>query len=61
LLLQRRVAAYLEKRNALIKQVAESDEWHRYLDGQPMLDMRVYQAASATPEKNKNLLASYTG
>ena len=51
-LLERKVAAYLQKRNALIKQVAESDEWHQYLDGQPELDMRVYQAASAIPSKN---------
>ena len=51
-LLERKVVAYLQKRNALIKQVAESDEWHQYLDGQPELDMRVYQAASAIPSKN---------
>ena len=51
-LLERKVVAYLQKRNALIKQVAESDQWHQYLDGQPELDMRVYQAASAIPSKN---------
>jgi ligand-binding SRPBCC domain-containing protein len=51
-LLERKVVAYLQKRNALIKQVAESDQWHQYLDGQPEVDMRVYQAASAIPSKN---------
>lgn len=30
---RRHVAQLLMERNAIIKQVAESDEWHRYLDG----------------------------
>jgi len=31
--LRRHVTAFLAERNALLKHVAESDEWHKYLDG----------------------------
>ena len=48
MLLKKRIGAMIRARNALIKRVAESDEWHDYLDGQPELDQRVYQALSAT-------------
>jgi ligand-binding SRPBCC domain-containing protein len=34
ILVMRHVAAVLMERNAGIKQVAESEDWHRYLDGQ---------------------------
>jgi|SRR5271170_473182 len=34
ILVRRHVAAFLMERNAGIKQVAESEDWHRYLDGQ---------------------------
>lgn len=47
LLLKRHLTKYLLRRNAYIKRVAESDEWHRYLDGQPEVDMRVYLAEIA--------------
>jgi len=30
---------FLAERNARLKQVAESNEWHTYLDGQPPLDL----------------------
>ncbi len=50
LVLRRKISAMLQQRNAFIKQVAESDEWHRYLDGQPELDRHVYQALSASPK-----------
>jgi ligand-binding SRPBCC domain-containing protein len=33
-LVRRHVAAFLVERNRGIKQVAESEDWHRYLDGQ---------------------------
>jgi ligand-binding SRPBCC domain-containing protein len=33
LYLQRYLSAFLTERNAYIKQVAESDQWHKYLDG----------------------------
>jgi len=33
-LVRRHVAAFLMERNRGIKQVAESEDWHRYLDGQ---------------------------
>jgi ligand-binding SRPBCC domain-containing protein len=33
-LVRRHVAAFLVERNSAIKQVAESEDWHRYLDGQ---------------------------
>jgi ligand-binding SRPBCC domain-containing protein len=32
-LIKRHLTAFLTKRNAMIKQVAESEEWRRYLDG----------------------------
>lgn len=44
LLLRDHMTKFLKKRNAYLKHVAETDEWHRYLDGQPELDMQVYQA-----------------
>lgn len=34
-LVRKRLTALLLKRNATIKRVAESEEWHRYLDGRP--------------------------
>jgi ligand-binding SRPBCC domain-containing protein len=34
-ILRRHLATFLIKRNAWIKRVAESEEWHTYLDGQP--------------------------
>ena len=46
-LMRRRVTRLLRQRNALIKQAAESDAWHQYLDGQPELDQHIYQALSA--------------
>jgi ligand-binding SRPBCC domain-containing protein len=33
-LVRRHIAAFLTERNRGIKQVAESEDWHRYLDGQ---------------------------
>ena len=36
--LKRHLTKFLKARNAQIKQVAESDQWHRYLDAQPPLD-----------------------
>jgi ligand-binding SRPBCC domain-containing protein len=34
-LVRKRLTALLLRRNATIKRVAESEEWHRYLDGRP--------------------------
>jgi hypothetical protein len=45
LLLREHLTTMLKKRNAYLQQVAETAEWHRYLDGQPELDMRVFQAS----------------
>lgn len=42
-MLKRRVTKFLLRRSRSLKRVAESDEWHRYLDGQPELDLKVYQ------------------
>ncbi|WP_213805203.1 cell division protein [Granulicella sp. dw_53] len=42
--IRKRLVRLLKQRNAMIKSVAESEEWHRYLDGQPEIDRRVYQA-----------------
>jgi hypothetical protein len=33
-MVRRHIAAFLMERNRGIKQVAESEDWHRYLDGQ---------------------------
>ncbi|WP_433974951.1 SRPBCC family protein [Tunturiibacter lichenicola] len=41
--LRRHLTAYLEQRNALLKQVAECEEWHKYLDG---------HSVSATPQSD---------
>lgn len=49
LLLRSTVLKLVRQRNALLKRVAESDYWHDFLDGQPELDTRVYQARSAVP------------
>jgi ligand-binding SRPBCC domain-containing protein len=35
LLVRRHMIAFLAERNAGIKRVAESEDWHKYLDGQP--------------------------
>jgi ligand-binding SRPBCC domain-containing protein len=42
---QRYLTEMITKRNAFIKQVAESDEWHRYLDGRRDIIVKF-------PEKN---------
>ncbi|NYF91863.1 SRPBCC family protein [Tunturiibacter empetritectus] len=34
MVVKRHLVAFLAKRNVIIKQVAESNDWHRYLDGQ---------------------------
>ena len=57
LLLRRRIIKLLHNRNAMIKRVAESEEWHRYLDGQPELDKHIYQALSATPRPHGHVYA----
>ena len=44
LFLRRRMIASLERRGAFLKRVAESGEWHKYLDGQAEVDARIYQA-----------------
>ena len=33
-ILPQRATEYLKRRNALIKRIAESDDWHRYLEGE---------------------------
>jgi ligand-binding SRPBCC domain-containing protein len=58
LLLRRKMIGLLQQRNAFLKRVAESDEWHQYLDDQPESDLRVYQAASAAP---RSLSGVYAG
>ena len=37
--LRNHLRAFLVERNAILKQVAESEDWHRYLDGQPPVDL----------------------
>ena len=53
-LLRRRINRLLRRRNSLIKQAAESDAWHHFLDGQPALDQRVYQALSASASEGES-------
>jgi ligand-binding SRPBCC domain-containing protein len=43
--LRRRMTEYLKRRNAIIKQAAESDGWHRYLDG----EMKLEEVGPRTP------------
>jgi ligand-binding SRPBCC domain-containing protein len=50
--MRKSVEAMLRKRNALIKQAAESDKWHEFLDAQPALDMHVFQAPFAVLLQN---------
>ncbi|WP_216843009.1 SRPBCC family protein [Granulicella sp. S190] len=45
LVVKRHLVAFLMKRNEHIKQVAESEDWHRYLDGQSV--------TIATPSESK--------
>jgi ligand-binding SRPBCC domain-containing protein len=56
-ILRKKMAKMLKQRNALIKKVAESDEWHKFLDGRSELDMRVFQASSATPHNTDSVYA----
>lgn len=48
LYLRRSIARYLKHRNELIKSIAESEQWHQYLDGQPAIDMQIYRTVGAT-------------
>jgi ligand-binding SRPBCC domain-containing protein len=57
LLVRRKVLKLIRQRNALIKRAAESDLWHDYLDDQPELDTRVYQARSALPSVRQRVYA----
>ncbi|CAN5721117.1 hypothetical protein BH10ACI4_BH10ACI4_24930 [soil metagenome] len=57
LFLRRHLTARLVQRNAFIKRVAESEDWHQYLDGQPEIDLRVYQAAQRDPEPQGRVYA----
>jgi hypothetical protein len=45
-ILQKKLMKMLKAQSALIKQAAESDRWHDFLDGQGELDMRAFQAPS---------------
>jgi ligand-binding SRPBCC domain-containing protein len=56
-IVRRRILRLIRQRNACIKYVAESDLWHDYLDGQPELDTRVYQARSAVPAARNRVYA----
>ncbi len=40
--LRRHLSKFLKQRNAQIKQIAETEDWHRYLDNQPPLDLSFY-------------------
>ncbi len=44
--LRRHLSKFLKERNAHIKRVAESEEWRRYLDGQPPIDMTYYNKSA---------------
>ena len=57
LFLRRRVLNLLRLRNIMLKQVAESEEWHRYLDDQPEVDQHIYQAFSASTPTDKHAFA----
>ena len=54
--LQRNLTKLLHQRNALLKQAAESDRWHDFLDGQSELDMRAFQASNASLQRRRQYL-----
>jgi hypothetical protein len=54
LYLRKRIVRQLEQQIAKLKQVAESDEWHVYLDGQPDFDVRPQAVATAAPKNNQS-------
>ena len=51
LYLRKRLVRQVEQHIAMLKQVAESEEWHTYLDGQPDFDLRP-QAVTTTASQN---------
>jgi ligand-binding SRPBCC domain-containing protein len=55
--LQRDLTKMLRQRNALLKQAAESDRWHEFLDGRSELDMRAYQAPVASLRDTNSIYA----
>jgi len=55
--LQRNLTKMLRQRNALLKQAAESDRWHEFLDGQSELDMRAFQMPSANLRNANSIYA----
>jgi len=47
--LRKRIVRLLGRQSAMVKQVAESEEWHTYLDGQPDFDLRPQPVITAVP------------
>jgi ligand-binding SRPBCC domain-containing protein len=53
LYVQRHLTAILTERNVVLKRVAESEEWHKYLDGRTETITRKVVVNSATPGWNR--------
>lgn len=52
ILARKRLKAFLMERNAVIKRVAESEEWRRYLDGRIEVAAPIKNEAAARRDKN---------
>jgi ligand-binding SRPBCC domain-containing protein len=49
LLVRRRLIAFLARRNAVIKRVAECEEWHKYLDAAPQRKKEIRGKSGSRP------------
>jgi ligand-binding SRPBCC domain-containing protein len=52
---RRHLATLLMRRNAMIKRVAESEEWHTYLDGQPAMKQEIRGDQISPPRDEEKL------
>ncbi len=57
--LRKRLVRQLEQHLAKLKQVAESEEWHAYLDGQPDFNLRPQQVTTAAVPSMQTPLAEH--
>jgi ligand-binding SRPBCC domain-containing protein len=55
LFVRRHLMALLRGRNAAIKRVAESEEWHTYLDGRPEMKQESHSSSGRLPVGEKML------
>jgi ligand-binding SRPBCC domain-containing protein len=60
ILVKRHLIAFLLERNAVLKQVAESNDWHRYLDGQSVTISIAPEGSSAKKRWEASTLLART-